>query len=518
MQEIEKRRKFFFAELESDVYDVSIGMTTPLYNLMHETLLRLATKHLYKYDQNQELIMLDIGSGTGEESVALMKKFPTMKVVAVDLCAPMHDQFRSNFTFKNIRQSSLRNAVSAVMGRNMSHNIGSHVIARYAAVAGSLAEQRDEDLTRGVEDHRTVFLRYLQRRMDFIAEIATSDKPHWSQSLELVEVLKALNYDEEKDRIDPREKKFEPILLSYITGKEGVKASICISKNLEYFNFNCPSGEIGVHALYIIMENIIRNSARHNQKIEKEIQLQVKVKKDKDKNYPDFLKLVIVDSQTKCGAELVEKINEIIKSPLLKGDGSIDPENWGIREMQICAQHLRGFELSHLGMPNDPPVLEAIKEGGNLAYQLYLQRVKQCALVIGSDFDCLYSKREKLKRIGISLYKEEVPAVTVQDYSFVVFPEGKKEEGIEWPIHTFEDVEINRLLKTDRCQHQYNDLVKLLEASAKKSDPEILMELLYEVLWRSYLEKINNEKKEAKKIKDIRAYVGWETFQEKPQK
>ena len=94
MQEIEKRRKFFFAELESDVYDVSIGMTTPLYDLMHETLLHLANAHLSKYDQNQELLMLDIGSGTGAESVVLMEKFPTMKVVAVDLCGPMHDQFR----------------------------------------------------------------------------------------------------------------------------------------------------------------------------------------------------------------------------------------------------------------------------------------------------------------------------------------------------------------------------------------------------------------------------------------
>ena len=74
------------------------------------------------------------------------------------------------------RRAALRSAVSAIMGRNMSHNIGSHVIARYAAVAGNTEEQRKNGLERGEEDHRTVFLRYLQRRMDFIAEISTSDK------------------------------------------------------------------------------------------------------------------------------------------------------------------------------------------------------------------------------------------------------------------------------------------------------------------------------------------------------
>ena len=90
-----------------------------------------------------------------------------------------------------------------------------------------------KELERGEIDHRTVFFQYLQKRMDFIAEVSTSDKPNWSQPLGLVEVLDALNFEKEKERINKTtSNKFkpEPILLSYITGKEGIKASVCIDK------------------------------------------------------------------------------------------------------------------------------------------------------------------------------------------------------------------------------------------------------------------------------------------------
>ena len=69
------------------------------------------------------------------------------------------------------RRAALRSAVSSIMGRNMSHNIGSHVLARYSS---KIKEDRGLVAT-GKADHRSDFLAYLQRRMDFLAEIATSD-------------------------------------------------------------------------------------------------------------------------------------------------------------------------------------------------------------------------------------------------------------------------------------------------------------------------------------------------------
>ena len=361
------------------------------------------------------------------------------------------------------RRAALRSAVSAIMGRNMSHNIGSHVIARYAAVAGSAEEQRERDHERDQEDHRTVFLRYLQRRMDFIAEVSTSDKPNWSQPLGLVEVLAALNLDKEKRRINEEgKKKFKPILLSYITGKEGIKASVYIDPNTKEY-FNCPSGEVGAHALYVILENIIRNSARHNTDLSdggkpykgKPVKIKVEVS---DSEYPELLKLEITDCQTKIITDhpqkeeradkssdekikeesdkpLDEKINDIIsKESFLNPDGSPNSQYWGIREMQICAQHLRGFPLSDLETPLSvgPLALKAIKKQGNdeslLAYRLYLQQPKLCAIVADKNCDLLQKTKEReldtLEKMGIKLFDRIPEDLTeLRSYGFAVLPE-----------------------------------------------------------------------------------------------
>ncbi|MEI7591222.1 MAG: hypothetical protein WCJ49_07950, partial [Deltaproteobacteria bacterium] len=134
------------------------------------------------------------------------------------------------------RRAALRSAVSAIMGRNMSHNIGSHVLARYSSAAGRVSEQRtitegESAVESGAEDHRSVFLRYMQRRMDFIAEVATTEKSFWEQPLNFRGVLSVLNLADERRRINKRnhaqeQRQFEPILLSYISGKPGIKVSV----------------------------------------------------------------------------------------------------------------------------------------------------------------------------------------------------------------------------------------------------------------------------------------------------
>ena len=420
------------------------------------------------------------------------------------------------------RRAALRSAVSAIMGRNMSHNIGSHVIARYAAIAHAPKEQREEgkDIERGEIDHRTVFFQYLQKRMDFIAEVSTSDKPNWSQPLGLVEVLDALNFKKEKDRINKQNsEKFkpDPILLSYITGKDGIKASVCIDPETKAY-FNCPSGEVGAHALYVILENIIRNSARHNTNIGNEVKLKVKVT---DSEYPELLKLEITDCQTeevvvevsgKCKS-LDEHINDIIqKEPFLNEDGSPNPQYWGIREMQICAQHLRGLPLSGLETPlpeDTTPVLEAdLKEQedgkSRLVYQLYLQRPKLCAIVSdGEKFGELYEKREELKKMGMVLFDQLPEDLTeLRGYDFVVLPEDKKNElsdkRLQLPVRTLyvESCFISGLLKN--ISEWVEDQSKFKPAG------------LCDPLHRRFWEYQYKNKKACWKDNEIKALVGWD--------
>ena len=412
------------------------------------------------------------------------------------------------------RRAALRSAVSAIMGRNMSHNIGSHVIAQAGNTGDSndsndLGEQRVTSIERDVD----VFFRYLQRRMDFVAEVSTSDKPNWSQCLGLVEVLAALDFEKEKRRINTKGgNKYKPILLSYITGKKDIKASVCIDQKTNKY-FNCPGGEVGAHALYIILENIIRNSARHN-KLNGVDTIKLKIEVGSDDDDSKLLKLIITDCQTdgneeKSGKLLKDHINDIIQNEMfLKEDGSPNSNYWGIREMQICAQYLRGLPLSDLEAPpsvGSLPVLKAFKKEENLAYWLYLQRPKLCAIVSDQICDQLKKKEKKLKAMGIALFdfdKISEALTELRGYGFVVFPEGREKDLLD-----------KKLLLPVRTLYVKNCFIKKFLAnigSRVDSDefkPEELLEPLYKVLWKDY-----RDKRKDWKCKDIKVFVGWENI------
>ncbi|HED00488.1 MAG TPA: hypothetical protein ENN18_08900 [Proteobacteria bacterium] len=459
-----------------------------------------------------------------------------------------------------LMQKSLITAVSAIMGRNMSHNIGSHVLARYSSAVGRVGEQRlrEEHLKRiktarvdkeeflietavgRGEDHRAVFLRYLQRRMDFVAEVATAEKSFWSQPLSLCGVLSALDLEAEKRRIneDSDSIRYKPILLSYITGKEGMDATVDSGAIRDDPYFTCPGGEVGAHALYVILENIIRNSARHNMGQQKRVKLEVRVEDEDGEDHNDLWCITIIDCQS--NTEKVADINRIINTErILKHDGSPNPKCWGIREMQICAQYLRGLPMSELeGKQPNPPVLEAVprpNESGNdcLAYRIYLQRAKFCALLPARatlkdaglfDKEGVNELNKKLKPKGIVIFRSSPDASRLQGYSFVIAeaattqvigPEDGKEavlrlkrngeeKSIPWlhlPVRTM-------LVDSDFMKVRLNELRTDKESKGNYTDnnPEIWLEPLHRRLWKTY-----RDKRKDWKGKPIKVLVGWET-------
>lgn len=323
------------------------------------------------------------------------------------------------------RRAAVRTAVSAIMGRNLSHNIGSHVLSRY----GSEMRQHAYPTVENAIDPRTEFLAYLQRRMDFLAEVATADQAFWARSISLKDALARLDIEKETDlyRVKPQDARTgvetarTPILLSYITGKDlpaTVKWGSPGGSEFADQSFACPSGEVGIHALYVILENIIRNSARHAPTAGEGVSKQpVAVyvvpgssvgggASESGKPSADLLEIQLVDPRSQWGSsnegdgeKLLTTINRILRANgdgddhvhseahLLDAQGEVNPKNWGVREMQICAQFLRGLPLSELeGERADPPVLKANPYDlgdGNwcLAYQLWLQRARDVALV-----------------------------------------------------------------------------------------------------------------------------------------
>ncbi len=328
------------------------------------------------------------------------------------------DVLRAALPMVRRRKAAIRNAVSGIMGRNTSHNIGSHVLARLAADELGDATT-DEDSLRRRARARAYFLSYLQRRMDFLAEIATSDVAYWSQAMTLAKAVEPLDFDaqysinsENECRTGDAALPADPIVLSYITGRPGLRATVKHGGNVgaaESPWFACPGGEVGAHALLVILENIIRNSARHASDANGvaagaclELSLQVDEVQVNDEE--SLMSLEIVDSRTELdewgyvksarrdGCSLPEAINNILeKGSLLRPDGTPDPSNWGVREMQICAHYLRMRPLSTLesGAPPAPAVLRAHRHTLGpkkycLSYILYLQRPRRLAVVVAN--------------------------------------------------------------------------------------------------------------------------------------
>ncbi len=312
---------------------------------------------------------------------------------------------------------ALRRAVSGIMGRNMSHNIGSHVLARYASKIGT-----DQVFNGNKDDQRSDLLQYLQRRMDFLADIATSDEAFWFQSLSLKEQIELLNWDEQTGRLNRKDNEdqpgpvtnsgnqAEPVLLRFITGKENLRATVNYTGEDVYFA--CPGGEVGIHALFVVLENIVRNSARHGSVGDgtEKVALGVSFCDHDDK----LLKLEIVDPRSSvCKPRPGEdkprlvhnEINDILNEPILSSNGEPNAKNWGIREMQICAHYLRGFSLFDLqSAPDDGcPVLEASCHDGNLKYTIYLQRAKRMVVVRKSQGRTNLEKEEKIGRQGVKI-------------------------------------------------------------------------------------------------------------------
>ena len=235
------------------------------------------------------------------------------------------------------RKTAIASAKAAIMSRNMSHNLGSHVMAYlkqhlnsvqdmvHDNVLSSLVTSEDlmtlegienwynkiKDKQKGLDEVALPFLvglgkfvSYLQERQDFIATIATDYIPYFStvnfKDFIYDELNPDLRYERHKDRIGLQP---DNILLGNIARSEGLARKTNPTKNKEMsdivlkfrkfdgepvvdregtplknvLNVNkkedleemrrlmvhLPGGVVGRQAIFSIIENVIRNAAKH---------------------------------------------------------------------------------------------------------------------------------------------------------------------------------------------------------------------------------------------------------------
>lgn len=390
------------------------------------------------------------------------------------------------------QKETVKSAKAAIMSRNMSHNLGSHVMAYLKQQLGSvtsitnpknqvlskllpLPDNLDpnvySELDRLLNDAELPFLvglgrfiGYLQERQDYIATIATDYIPYGAPVNLKDAIYDELNPDLRYIRHrDQSKNRPTNILLNYIAKSEGLsrermkkdeKSNILkinsegdirfgfihyngngdassfgfntfdsndpVLGEMRKINFNLPGGLVGRQAIFSIIENLIRNAAKHGDKT-KTVNLdftfdiidgsQIKKgacmaweKRVGDEKWRklyenaediDDLYLLSITDNLPNKKEVVDYLQEGLYENYVDGNtGQMSTTNKGIKEMRISAAWLRGNtdESQYRKIKDDtgkyaPLLAVELSPEGHLRYIICVRKNKTVAVIKEMKFD-----------------------------------------------------------------------------------------------------------------------------------
>lgn len=338
----------------------------------------------------------------------------------------------------SMRRYLMKFAIATVMARNLAHNLGSHVLAKITQKDNLdlFINLDDEELGRSIIAH---FNQYLRTRMDFLADISTSEP--------LGSVARRLDADIIQKFKEAR------VITNFISGSQVDQVNI-IFENLAYpgqdLIVQIPHGELGNHAFYIILENIIRNICKHEHHLLQSNTLNLVIKarsfQSKTKRERGYL-ITIHDTIKRKHKELrslVQTINEkYIDSSLIEDKHRIRKLAWGIAEMKIASIYLRKKNPSeYIDIFLEPNFLRAVTLPSDeprysyMGYELYLKKPREAIIIGGEGLEELpESIRARWVNRGIKLLSPEMafqdtPSVT-HSHPIVVNLSGEPRPAIE---------------------------------------------------------------------------------------
>lgn len=331
---------------------------------------------------------------------------------------------RHKYNEHKIKKASIKSAVSAIMSRNMSHNLGSHVLSN---LKGELEEMgklfkdnHDKNECMPFKSENLFglkwFINYLQERQDFIATIggfenqtfmpvnfktfvfdgllpdhqyqrhSTSTNLNAHKNYLLEYIIKSENI--ERDRIVIKYKKFESSVSH--DKNYGINTDY---KKLTQISVSFPGGIVGRQAFFSIFENIIRNAAKHSE-IKANLEITIDTPDDHDYDTNEYIKFTISDNlKTFKMAELKirKALDEFIFNESQEKQG-----NKGIKEMKISAAWLRGIRLEDIdsykeekdvnGFIIHPKIIDiATTIDGSIQYVFHLLKPKELVLYLNSS-------------------------------------------------------------------------------------------------------------------------------------
>lgn len=233
-----------------------------------------------------------------------------------------------------------------LMGRNLSHNIGSHVLfgleqdeIRKHAEARSESRTTDDDALYTNLEELARFHEYLRARMELLAAFATGVAlPASSEWLSKM----VRGFDEQglvKANLG-RSEGVGTIKISYPQHDKGPPGGE------GDFRVAVPGGVVGIQGFFSLLENIARDGAKFGKR-EGALELTVRAKRTAAGENGPYLRVFVCDNQHtfESAKKPIRAILDKLK--IVDEAGRLEMEGWGTKERLIAATYLRGLRLDN---------------------------------------------------------------------------------------------------------------------------------------------------------------------------
>jgi len=275
-----------------------------------------------------------------------------LRVLSFTLMFPLSQMNMSSVYIKKANVEAIKSAISAIMSRNMSHNLGSHYLYYTKNQLVALADKHDEigPEIRGAAK----VMGYMQARMDYLATIVSGDKYPYGSVFLKGQIFDELTIDDfskrhfKADKNDPNRqyKRTTNYLLQNLILSENFTRESVVDGHLSPFDSNgekkknkilrlrilfqgkfftgssddvvaeqenaiklaiskisiaMPGGIMSIHAFYNVLENLIRNSAKYlKEDLKEELAFTIAIREvgaDLEKSLPQRYEFVIFDNK-----------------------------------------------------------------------------------------------------------------------------------------------------------------------------------------------------------------------------
>jgi hypothetical protein len=402
-----------------------------------------------------------------------------------------------------ILEHAIRAGLSGIMSRNTSHNIGSHVDF-YMSDAENIRNPRNTgplNVERIAHETANLF-RYHRERLDFISEILTSD-PCWAIPVRFYsDIIRPFKEQAALRRWILASENISDIDIRVtINGREAIDNQDTVRDDV---TIGLVSGSVGAHAIYSILENIVRNSAKHSKTEQDKTTLTTTI--EVDDNHGDLVKLTIYDDRSSYTSAIQKRITTLIQDRLIDERGRLVPGGWGIKEMRICAEYLKMISPSQAELrlltkdfePNELMTVGCVtrnRRDKRLAYQIFLPKPKDL-LVVDASREIRGS--HSLNRIGVFVTHDDFYLKTNRVMHNMLLINPRDEEDVvkepitehyaEYPIRTLvvENTKVPRNNGSTVCPF---DQAKYLELGRELNSIRPPEQLIIETYrsWVAYL-------------------------------